>query len=348
LGVFYSKSVQHFTENVVDPHFADLFGGVPPELIFGTPLVDGIYSLSGYGRGADDQIAGFGDATFAITPALKATAGLRVARTRFEGNSLFQGPVSGYQLQTPQTVSETPVTPKFGLEWQTSPALLVYASAAKGYRIGGTNAPVPLSVCGADLAGFGYANVPETYKSDSVWSYETGAKGHVGRAVTFAASAFRVDWTNIQQNVYLQHCGAQFTDNLGKARSEGFDLQATVRPARGLSIDGTVSYTDAHFTRNIAGGALATVADHLETHPWTATLGGDYERQIGSGSAYLRGDYQYKSRGPTTTVTDPSTNSFDPGALRVQSLHYASLRLGSYQDITLRPRTFGLTLLLRQ
>jgi len=153
-----------------------------------------------------------------------------------------------------------------------------------------------------------------------------------------------------------------------------------VRPARGLSIDGTVSYTDAHFTQNIAGGALATTADHLETHPWTATLGGDYEHPVGPGSVYLRGDYQYKSTGPTTTVTDPATNSYDPGALRTQALHFASARLGwregvmdlslfvdnvgnthpvlsrsinvvgvgSYQDITLRPRTVGLTLLLRQ
>jgi outer membrane receptor protein involved in Fe transport len=380
LGAFYSKSVQHFTENVADPHFADLFGGVPPQFIFGTPLVDGLYSLSGYGRGADEQIAGFADATFAFTPALKASAGLRVARTKFAGNSLFQGPVSGYQLQTPQSVSETPVTPKFGLDWQASPALLVYASAAKGYRIGGTNAPVPLSVCGADLAGYGFADVPATYASDSLWSYEAGAKGRVGRALSFAVSAFRVDWKNIQQDVYLQHCGAQFTANLGKARSAGFDAQATVHLARGLSLDGTVSYTNAHFTQDIGGGALATTADHLETHPWTATVGGDYETPVATGSAYVRGDYQYKSTGPETTVTDPATNSYDPGALRTQALHFASLRLGwrhdtldlsvyvdnltnnhavlsrsisvvgvgSYQDITLRPRTVGLTVLLRQ
>ncbi|WP_428334609.1 TonB-dependent receptor [Novosphingobium sp.] len=380
LGAFYAKSVQHFSEAVADPYFADLFGGVPPQFIFGTPLVDGLYSLQGSGRGADEQIAGFGEATFAFTPTLKATAGLRVTHTKFDGNSLFQGPVSGYQLQSPQSVRETPVTPKFALNWQSSPALLLYATASKGYRIGGTNAPVPLSVCGADLTGYGFSNVPATYQSDSLWSYEAGAKGHLGHAVTIAASAFRVDWKNIQQNVYLQHCGAQFTANLGKARSEGFDVSATVRPATGLSIDGTVSYTNAHFTQDVGGGALATNADHLETHPWTATVGGDYTTPVGAGSAYLRGDYQYKSTGAETTMTDPATNSYDPGAIRTQALHYASARVGwrhdvfdlslfvdnvgnthpilsrsinvvgvgSYQDITLRPRTFGMTLLLRQ
>jgi iron complex outermembrane recepter protein len=379
-GVFYSKSVQHFSENVYDPKFADMFGGVPPEVVFGTPLVDGVYSLSGAGRGEDEQIAGFADATLALTSTLKASAGLRVSHTRFEGSSLFQGPVPGYELQSPQAVKENPVTPKFGIDWQTTPALMLYVSAAKGYRIGGTNAPVPMAICGTDVGNFGFSAVPDTYKSDSLWSYEAGAKGHVGRALTFAASAFRVDWNNIQQDVYLQHCGAQFTANLGKARSEGFDLQATAQVARGLSLDGTLSYTDAHFTQDIAGGALATSADHLESHPWTATAGGKYEVPVGTGSVYLRGDYQYKSTGAMTTTTDGATNAYDSGAIRLPAVHFASLRLGwrhqgidlsafvdnltnnhavlsrtinvtgvgSYQDISLRPRTFGLTLLLRQ
>jgi outer membrane receptor protein involved in Fe transport len=85
---------------------------------------------------------------------------VRVAHTRFEGSSLFDGPVSGYQLQNNQSVSETPVTPKFALNWQATPTTLFYATAAKGYRIGGTNAPVPLSQCGADLTGLALPTCP--------------------------------------------------------------------------------------------------------------------------------------------------------------------------------------------
>jgi iron complex outermembrane recepter protein len=381
LGVFFAKSVQHFSENVLDPDFASIFGGIPPEVIFGVPLIEGKYSLSGYGRGADQQIAGFAEGTFAIMPQLKLTGGLRVAHTRFEGSSLFDGPVSGYQLQTAQKVTESPVTPKVSLNWQAAPDLLIYATAAKGYRIGGTNAPVPLSVCGADLTGYGFANVPGTYKSDSLWSYEAGAKGRIGRGIRFAASVFMVDWKDIQQNVYLQHCGAQFTANLGKAKSKGFDVQATAKLAPGFMLDGTVSYTDAYLTQNLAAGALGAAGDHLETHPWTATIGATYEAAIGAGDTlYLRGDYQYKSRGKQTTTTDPRTNSYDPGAIRTAELNFASLRMGlrhgpvdislfvdnltndrailsrsievagvgAYRAIALRPRTFGLTVLIRQ
>lgn len=381
LGAFYAKSVQRFEEDVLDPDFASIFGGIPPEFIFGVPLVDGQYSLSGFGRGSDEQIAGFAEGTFALTPELKFTAGLRVSHTKFEGSSLFDGPVSGFQLQTPQKVSENPITPKVSVNWQATPDMLLYATAAKGYRIGGTNAPVPLSVCGPDLAGYGFSNVPGTYKSDSLWSYEAGAKGRIGSGVSFAASVFMVDWKDIQQNVYLQHCGAQFTANLGKAKSEGFDLQTTIKLGGGFTLDGTVSYTNAYLTQDLAGGALAARGDHLETHPWTAAIGGIYETSLGEeGTLYLRGDYQYKSRGKITTVTDPRTNSYDPGAIRTPELNFASLRMGfrqgpadisvfvdnltndsailsrsiqvsgvgSYRNISLRPRTFGLTMLVRQ
>ncbi|GHD01508.1 TonB-dependent receptor [Novosphingobium pokkalii] len=386
VGGFFAKSVQHFAERVYDPGFADIFGGIPPEVVLGAPLVDGLYSLAGNGRGADEQLAGFAEGSLKLTDTLKVTAGVRVAHTRFEGSSLFDGPVSGYQLQNNQSVSETPVTPKFALNWQATPTTLFYATAAKGYRIGGTNAPVPLSQCGADLTGFGFANVPSTYKSDSLWSYEAGAKTRVG-GVSLAASAYHVDWSNIQQNVYLQHCGAQFTANLGKARSQGFDLQATARISPAFTLDGTLAYTNARLTQNVSGLAnpapgylIAAVGDHLETHPWTATLGASYEASLGSATGYFRADYQYKSKAKMSAVTDSRTSGFDPGAYPLPQVHYASLRagvrrgaydisvfvdnltnettilsrsievagVGSYRNLSQRPRTFGLTLLMRQ
>ena len=386
IGGFYAKSVQHFGEDVYDPNFSDIFGGLPPEVVLGAPLVNGIYSLSGTGRGTDEQLAGFAEASLKLTDTLKVTAGVRVAHTKFEGSSHFQGPVSGDQPQPNQSVSENPVTPKFALNWQATPTTLIYATAAKGYRIGGTNAPVPLSQCGGDLTNYGFADVPPTYKSDSLWSYEAGAKTRVG-GVSLAASAYHVDWSNIQQNVYLQHCGAQFTANLGKARSQGFDIQATARMASGFTLDGTLAYTNARLTQNVSGQPnpqpgqlIAAVGDHLETHPWTATIGANYEAPVGSATAYLRADYSYKSKAKMSSVTDDRTNSVDLGAYVLPQVHYASLRaglrkgaydlslfvdnltnettilsrsievsgVGSYRNLSQRPRTFGLTLLMRQ
>src|SRR3546814_7650464 len=72
-----------------------------------------------------------------------------------------------------------------------------------------------------DLPTLGLAQVPSTYESDSVWSYEVGAKKASGDGrVNVQASAFLIDWNNIQQTVPLTRCGFAYTANLGKARSK--------------------------------------------------------------------------------------------------------------------------------
>ena len=386
-GGFYSKSVQRFTQRVDDPQFDDMliaFFGAPAAVILGMPPIDGKFSLVGSGRGSDEQLAGFGDLTYALTDKLKLSAGVRVAHTKFTGATIFDGPVPGLQIQNPGSSSETPVTPKFALNYQANPSLLVYANAAKGYRIGGVNAPVPVTTCARDLNNFGFAQSPPQYKSDSLWSYEAGAKGKLaGGRVTFGGSVFHVDWTDIQQRVYLSRCGAQFIANLGKAKSTGFDLQATANLGGGLTIDGSVGYTNSRSTTTVPGrvGNLVSSGDRLETHPWTVMTGFIYEADaVSSLPVYVRGDYQFKSTGRRNILTNPANTSYDPFLFPLPAVHFVSLRVGarvsgvdaslfvdnltnshpvtsrltdvvgvgSYRNSTLRPRTFGLTLIYRQ
>src|SRR6202043_1088854 len=71
---------------------------------------------------------------------------------------------------------ETPNTPKVTLSFQVDPKDLFYATYAKGFRVGGGNAPLP-PYCDADLAAAGYPNgAPLTYNSDSTQNYEIGSK----------------------------------------------------------------------------------------------------------------------------------------------------------------------------
>ncbi len=78
--------------------------------------------------------------------------------------------------------------------------------------------------------------MPGQYCSDSLWSYELGSKNSFfDHTLAINASIFYIDWTNIQQNVYLPTCGEQFTANLGKAKSEGGDLEILYRPLTQLT-----------------------------------------------------------------------------------------------------------------
>lgn len=392
-GVFYSRSVQRFTEDVVDPDFGDIPGliGLSIEDFLGNgPLLPGGLSLSGFGRGVDKQLAGFGEATVRVSDKLKLTAGLRVARTSFTGSSFFNGPVSGFQLQNPTSASETPVTPKFSVNYQANPDLLVYATVAKGYRIGGVNAPLNSAVCLAALNQLGLPAAPATYKSDTLWSYEAGAKAKaLGGRLNVSASAFHIDWKGIQQNVSLS-CGGAFVSNLGRAKSDGFDLELSAKVSPNLSIDGSVGYTNARLADavNLGGTTnLGSAGDSLVTYPWTANLGATLEQPVGeNGHLYLRGDYQFKSRGRSNTATNPANASYVVGAYPAPTLNFISLRAGlrrgpidlslyvdnlanahtivsrsvdafdplshlpgdDWHSIIVRPRTLGVTLVFRQ
>jgi iron complex outermembrane receptor protein len=124
--------------------------------------------------------------------------------------------------------SETPFTPKAGMNYTPNNDNLFYATYAKGFRDGGANAPLP-SYCSAPLMGMGYPSgqAPPTYKSDSTQSFEIGAKDNFNNVFKLASSIYYIRWNNIQQSVYVTGgCGLQFTDNLGTAVSKGFDLQA--------------------------------------------------------------------------------------------------------------------------
>ena len=206
---------------------------------------------------------------------LKLTLGLRYADAQFEGQAHYPATlVSGPEFDGAGKESEHPVTPKVGLAYQINPDDMVYATAAKGFRIGGSNPQVGVGCYGPGnaLSQIGLTTVPTTYGSDSVWSYEIGSKNSLaGNRVVLNASAYYIKWKNIQQNVPLTACGFQYTGNLGEARSTGFDLQSVVKLNRLLTVGGTFSYTNAQYTNTVqlAPTVLSIVqdGDHLPQHP---------------------------------------------------------------------------------
>ena len=386
LGAFYQHAKQNAVQVNSDATFASDFQaitGVPFAAIFG-PLLPGdiLYRQDPY-RGIDKQIAGFGQVDFDIIPELTLTAGLRVARTTFDFSTTISGPLGS---PVPFTDSgkqpETPVTPKFGIDYRFSPTSNLYASASKGFRVGGFN-PRQTAACGGILAGFGLTGTPGPYKSDSVWSYEIGSKNQLfGRKLTVNASAFYIDWNNIQQAVTLPACGGFFIGNLGRAVSKGFDLQASLTPVQGLTLGASIGYTHGEFKDTVfAAGQIAPPAvskgDRIQGSPWRIALNGEYRHPVGNGnSIYGRVDYQYASKEVSNVFQNNPANglSFVPFYRGAPQTDFAAVRLGAeigkldlslfvdnlldatpilnresigntglFRDSTFRPRTIGLT-----
>jgi iron complex outermembrane receptor protein len=338
-GIFYTHARENTSVSVTDPSLPSEY-----QALYGTswdtavgPLLPGGYLLkTPYAWALDKQLAGFGQLDFKVIDSLKLTAGVRVSKADSSGAQYSAGPEIG---PTPATASgsttEHPVTPKFGISYQPTLDQLYYASAAKGYRIGGVNSPLS-TLCAGALAQLSLSSGPATYNSDSLWSYEIGAKNSLlNRRLQINASAFYINWSNIQNNVYLPSCGFSFTGNLGKVTSKGGDIDILARPVESLNLELTASYTDARYDDSVyaapgAAAALAGKGDCLPVAPWTVVASTEYKIPLLiAHSPYVRIDYsvsaKYKS---PQEYQDPTTISYDPAPFYQTQATSLSARAG--------------------
>lgn len=381
-GFFYERQRENTTQVVYDPTLRE---DVLAEAGYDTgPLVDGVYSyVQSPFLAKDTQYALFGQVDYRIAAGLKLTAGVRAADVRFDGQAHYEYPVDvlGPPVTSSASSSERPVTPRLGLSYQPDSNLLIYTSAAKGFRIGGINAPLP-GICGPALTALGHPDgVPTRYGSDSVWSYELGAKAVMWQhRLVIDASVYRINWNGIQQNIYLPSCGFEYTANLGWAESRGGDIDIRALPTKSLTLELTAGYTDAFYRQTIAGSTanVITSGDHLPANPWIVAASANYEFDVfGAVKPYLRVDWQAATaQRSLTQVQDPIDVSYDPNLPGQPATRSLSARAGMrvdgfdlslfgqnltnsrpllyrshdlvtsplYYDYTWRPRTLGLTM----
>ena len=364
-GVFYSLDRQFSLEEIHDPMADALFNqlfGYPIADFFGTPLNPNGTSVLPMGDSYfnrlvsyDRQIAGFGEVNFNVSDTLKLTAGVRVSKDSFTIESLSGGPQNSFTLPGTHSNSENPVTPKAGIQWQVDPNNMYYFTYAKGFRPGGGNASIPydptfqnLTIgCTQDFINLGLKDgAPATYKSDSVQSFEVGAKNNIDNRIRLASSVYYIKWNNIQENVVPPICQIQFTENLGNAVSKGFDLQADFQVTDGLSIESSFGYTDARYTTSTfigpvqsglpvvqAGDAVAGpngIGTGYSIPPYSITLGPEYKFQAFAHESYVRADWEYLAGDKWLHATqDPNTSSYDPTGLPTERESFVSMRAGT-------------------
>jgi iron complex outermembrane receptor protein len=383
VGAFYSLNRQSSLEEIHDPMADALFGqllGTTIASVFGSATnPDGSSYLpmgdSYFNRlvSHDRQIAGFGEVNFKLTDTLKLIAGVRVSKITSAVQSLSDGPQNSGPRPGGSETTESPVTPKGGLEWQVDPNNMVYFTYAKGFRPGGGNPTIPYDPtyanpnigCTGDFISLGIPHAPTTYKSDSVQSFEVGAKDNINNRIRLASSVYYIKWNNIQGNVVPPVCQIQWTDNLGNAVSKGFDIQADIQVTKDLSVDATYGYTDARYTKDgfpsgvspdagvlplvLKGDGIGGpngIGTGFSVPPWTATLGAEYKFAVLEHESFLRLDYEYiaadkynhstlegtpASVAADGTVTSwvPRTSTYDPVAFPQGRQSFASARLGT-------------------
>jgi outer membrane receptor protein involved in Fe transport len=321
VGAYYATQKVHNTDyqtiGAINSTFQSIYGTTMEQSLLETTYGNPTYGQPGGGAAItlfpndidedDDrtyrqqQIAVFGQASIAFAKGWKLDLGGRFSAAHEDyvsvetgfyqiGNLGYQTPGQPASAPYGQDASSHTFLPKATLSHDLAPTTSVYASVAKGFRLGGPTGPIvfgPTSVCAGDFANIGQTTQPTQFKSDSLWTYEVGTKNDFGHRLRFNASGYLTNWKNIQQQIYLPTCGYYFTSNIGNARIWGAEADLSFKLTSSLSVNATASANDAKVIQSNNPIDVA-VGQHLIDVPgFTATAGANYLRQVGPTTALV-------------------------------------------------------------
>jgi iron complex outermembrane receptor protein len=234
------------------------------------------------------QQSQFGELTYNITPALAVTAGVR-HYAYDESQVTTQSGV----LATPGIYSSAErdhgVLPKFSLSYDVNPDLLLYTTAAKGFRPGGGTGPVPTSgplSCETELQSESnstqFVAGPTSFKPDSVWSYELGEKLRAAdHRVTINSSVYFVKWNGVQQVNALSPCGFIYTANAGNAQVYGGEIEIQAVIVNNLILSANTGYVHAALVSSNLLNAGFNPGTPIQDDPrWTASVSLAYRHPL--------------------------------------------------------------------
>jgi iron complex outermembrane recepter protein len=355
-GIFASVNRQSYLEQIHDPLLNEL-----TEAVAGVPYTQEFYYTDQAGNNIpvpydprfpndsyflqtfskDKQIALFGEGTYSFTDQFKTTVGLRYSKTEFSFNTLTGGP---QLFLPPQSNSgdkkENSFTPKVSLQYQYDPHNLYYFTYAKGFRPGGANNPVPQAACSTDFANFGIKEAPATFNSDTVDSFEIGAKNNFDNRVKIASSIYYIRWNNIQQVVVPPICQISFITNLGQAVAKGADIQGDIALTDHFTAELSAGYTDARYTEAsrlspaettpiVASGDAIVGQSAQPPPPVTVSLGLEYKFTMFTRDSFVRVDDEFEGRPKWAGAgQDANTLQYDPANYTLSSTNFASARAG--------------------
>ncbi len=254
--------------------------------------------------------AAFAQGTYHLFDVVGLTAGIRYTKERkeldqtYDRTSLATGAfLPGYPFLGDTTRDFHALTPKFGVDWQVTPDALVYASATRGFKSGGTN------YAAANVAALSFA--PEY-----IWSYEAGLKSDwLEHRLRLNLTGFHYNYSNLQVQSFLGP-GVAAIANAATAKISGMELEATVKPIPELVLTANYSLLDAHYSNFPAASVPAALAPFLAGSPRlnangtfdatdnrlnaaprdSASASGQYNWRVANGVTFLRAEYYWQSR----------------------------------------------------
>jgi iron complex outermembrane receptor protein len=275
---FFNQSYDQDAVNTLSPFVLSPLAGFPVTLHSPEASID----TAGIGL--------FGRGTVSVNDKIDLTAGLRIDH---EGSDAHLNTFVEPAIFAPNVVaaedSFTGLSPQFAVAYRATPAHMIYASVAQGYKAGGFN---PAALPGS-----------EAYGEETAWHIEGGVKSTLaGGKIAANAALFHINWDDLQLNVPNPFAAGQFfISNVGGARSTGVEFDVTARPVANVDVFALLGFTNARFTDGTMSNGSDVSDKHLPYTPdYTATFGGQLSRAItsaisgyGRAEIVLTGEFNY-------------------------------------------------------
>ncbi|MDE2436413.1 MAG: TonB-dependent receptor [Sphingomonadales bacterium] len=284
-GLFYFDERAPGTEvlGILEPTPSATVVPSPFDAIFGSGITRTVSHNS--------SMAGYGQLTVHLTDTFDLTGGVRGT---VDDRKLHIGAISGAQGGSlgvgDYSVEYRKLTYTGIATWRPTPATNLFAKIATGYVSGGILSGIP-------------------YKPENLTSYEVGAKTQfLDNRMRLNVSAYYNDYKDLQTQNFIN--GKQFFDNAGKAKIKGVEAETEIVPVRGLTLSGSVAYTDFKYKQFILNGVdVASFARPTYFSKWTGRAAASYNSpELGAGGPHLSAMVEGRYRSSYYLTSTPLRN----------------------------------------
>jgi iron complex outermembrane receptor protein len=272
--------------------------------------------------------AGYGQATWNISPSLRLTAGLRYTKEHKTG--LYEGYAGGTAvalssfstaLQATVAARRAALVPVGSYDvsnnndnlsgtviaaYDIDEDIHTYASYSRGYKSPGINLVAPAN--GIDVF----------VKPEKVDAYEVGVKGRwFGGKVEVNLAGFWSDVSNYQANFVNTAVipVVSYITNVGKLRSRGVEFDARFAPLDGFTVTAAGTFNDAYYVsyKNAPAPYLTSYLGVVDLSGrqasgaprWSLTSSAEYVAKGNTVDFYVGGDASYRSSFYAAVNLDP-------------------------------------------